>query len=178
MLRSTSEIIRDWEETIRDQEIRNWEAEKFNKLPARFIKEYWPNADVVVNREIPGIPAPDILVRLDGLKIPIEVKYRTHLGYFYIHKGRRYGYTVCFKDQERITSYKNKVMFKRENFWRQVEAMLRDHGSCMFLVNADVRPRTPVYKRTRQGPLVLSNFTTLLDSLDLAYRFLENSRKD
>ena len=168
--------------------LRNLEAEKFNReVAAKLIKLYLPNAVVKVNEERKGIPKPDILVAIDNMSIPIEVKRRTHLGYFYIveqrgttRKGtKKIPYTVCFKDQTKLVSYKNRTLFERTNFAWQVKAMLRDHGACLFLVNANVQPFTPFYRRTVYGPLVLSNFKTLeksLDlSLDLAHDYLQQN---
>ncbi len=154
---------------------RRRDAEKFNKVVANLIERHWSDAVVEVFEERIGIPKPDILVTLDGAKIPIEVKHRSRRGYFYMTR-RGGSYAICFKDRGEVVSVKNRSMYKREYFGHQVAAMLRDHGACLFLVNADVQPQTLIYGYARGGLVVLSNFVTFEQSLDMVYDFLKNPR--
>lgn len=140
---------------------RTNEAKKFNKVTATLIKNHWPDCEVTVYEEKKGSPNPDILVERNGLKIPIEVKSRRS-GYFYIPK---YGaLTVCFGPTSN---------YERESFRHQMSTTLGNYGASLFLVRGEVRPETPVSKYSKKGILVLSNFKTLEESLEMVYEFLD-----
>ena len=156
-------------------------AGKFNRVIARLIERYWSDAIVEVFEEKKGIPKPDIEVRRNGLKIPIEVKSRKD-GYFFLVELPGQMYTVCFK-RNGLGYRHRKLTYGPESFWPQVIAALNNYGVSLFLVQGEVigenmDPRSLTYIHGRRGLLVLSDFRGMENSLDLTYGFLQNGCKD
>lgn len=168
MRKSNSKTKRTYSKARRLARInRKREAEKFNKVVASLIKDYWPDADVQVYAERIGIRKPDIEVIRNGLIIPIEVKTRWVPGYFNIKELRDGRSIICFNGCN--LAYRNSV---NEYFRCQTSVMLGKYGISLFLVNAEVYPQTPVSRHERGGLVLLSNFQTMELSLEIAYDFL------
>lgn len=147
------------------------DAENFKRSVVNLIKGHWPDATVEAYEEKAGIKKPDILIKRDGLEIPVEVKSRKH-GYFCL-LDNWFGYwSVGFNP---ITIYPTDYRgYKKRNFFKQVGATLGNYDACFFLVQGEVRPQSPSYHEHENGKLlVLSNFTAMEQSLDLIYDSLK-----
>ena len=114
---------------------------------------------------------PDILININDLKIPVEVKSRKY-GYFFIYAPESGNCQICHCPSSKTKIYRPIRELGIENFNHQVRATLENYGISLFLINGHVRPKSPLYRTNERGLVILSELETFDTALNRAYGFL------
>lgn len=150
----------------------NDESFRLNKVLSSMIKNYWPESEIQVFPEVKGIDNPDIVISLNDLKIPVEVKTRKNGYCTLLYNGNTC--TVRYFPSEHYKGGNLYSGFETKDFANQVTATLMNYGIALFLINGRVRPKTPICRLEKRGLVILSELSTLEQSLDTGYGFLDS----